>query len=92
MAIASIVAHSLPEDLAELHKSLLSFGEALECRTLPPDKLAATLECPGERLPSVLKKIAQLPKMLDMELVFASYEDDLDDAMPMPNMEIFKNK
>lgn len=78
MAIASIVLHSTGS-LSELEKALQALPGFVDATPVPPDKLAVTIESPAEKLPETLKQAASLPAVWNMELVYANYEDDLDE-------------
>ncbi len=80
MAIASIIANGFSDGPQGLLKTLRSFPQISEIQQLDAEKIAAVVECPVAELPGLLKNISTVPGMLDMELVFVNYEDDMDEA------------
>lgn len=85
MAIASFFVLHSPQNQRQVLEILGKFPQIVETRALGTDKTAAVLELPGQDLTSLLKKIADKPPILSLELIFINYEDDLDEN---GNMEI----
>lgn len=77
MAIASIVLHAgcRPQELAVV---LRATPGVMDAREIPPDKLAAVLECPADRLPAFLRGLRKRKGVINLELAFVNYEDDLE--------------
>lgn len=93
MAIAAIVLH-LAGSPQEPETALRAMPEMVEAAFVPPDKLAATLECPSETMLACLQKAANLPNVWNLELVYVNYEDDLDENghMKAPPFEDISKK
>lgn len=78
MAIAGIVLHASPANLQGLLKTLQNLAEIPDCQIVPPDRIAASLETPSLNILRALKKISNLPAVLNLELVYINYEDDIE--------------
>lgn len=78
MAIAAIVAHCLTDSLQGLSMALQEMPVVVEARAVTADRIAAAVEASSDLLPMVLKEIQELPDLLQLEVVFINYEDDLD--------------
>ena len=78
MAIAGLVIHASPASLQGLLSALQNLAEVPDCQVVPPDRIAASLETPSLNILRALKKIGNLPDVLNLELVYINYEDDLE--------------
>lgn len=78
MAIASIVVHTFPASLQNLQNDLQALAEIVAARSVEPDRIAAAVETSAAKLPRILQNIEKMPEVLNLELVFVNYEDDLD--------------
>lgn len=78
MAIAGIVLQVLPVSLGEVSASLQAVAEILDVRPAPPDRIAASVECASIKILAALKKIGSMPGVINLELVYVNYEDDLE--------------
>lgn len=58
--------------------------ELIESRAVPPNRIAATLETPADKLFDVLQQIQILPAVHNLELVYVNYEDDLENSGQIP--------
>ena len=79
MAIAGIVIVHSPQHQKPLLTILGGMASIFEASPASPEKIAASVEIPAEELTGFLKRLAELPQALDLELVFVNYEDDLDE-------------
>lgn len=79
MAIAGIVLVHSPQSQEALLETLGGMAPISALSPVNPEKLAVSLELPSAELTTFLKKLATLPLVQDLELVFVNYEDDLDD-------------
>lgn len=84
MAIAGILIHVIPSDLQALHERLQTWEGVIEARVAGENKIAASAESRSDTLPGLLQNIQADPQVLDLELVYVNYEDDLDSAGNMP--------
>ena len=86
MAIVSLVLFHAPQDRRRLLDLLGSDPRFMGTSAVGEDKIAASLCCPAAELPSFLQKLSDLPQTLDLQLIFASYEDEIDKDghLPMP--------
>lgn len=84
MAIASVLLNVMPEDMKGLEKQFNSFSCLTDCKKLPESSnftgFAAVIEAPAGDLTEKMKELASLPEVIELQLVFADYEDDLDDS------------
>lgn len=78
MAIASFFVLHSPQDQKQVLEILGNISQISETQTVGRDKIVAVLELPGQELTSLLKRIAAMPPILSLELIFINYEDDLD--------------
>lgn len=78
MAIAGIFALHVPQSRDDLLKSLGNMPQILELKPVDTGKLAISLELPGSELTAFLKKLSDLEDILNVEVIFVNYEDDLD--------------
>lgn len=78
MAIASFFVLHSPQDQKRTLEILGSLPQIVETCPVGTEKTVATLELPGKELTSFLKKLASMPIILSLELIFVNYEDDLD--------------
>lgn len=92
MAIAAIVIHSLPHEQECVSGVLQLMKPVIEWKTVSPDRIAATIECPSLDLLATLQQIKAQPAVLEMDLVFVNYEDDIDAEgyVPCPPLEQLK--
>lgn len=80
MAIASILALHTPQDQGKLREILGSMPPIIALNCVNHEKMAVTLEIAAPELTGFLKKLSALPEILNLELIFVNYEDDLDEA------------
>lgn len=95
MAIASLVIHVNPDDLQKLMLQLRSSGILTEYQKASPDKIAAILESGADKLLRKLETIEKMPGVLNLEIAFINYEDDLgeDGFMNCPDLsQIFSSQ
>ncbi len=78
MAIAGFVIQSSPDHLQGLQKALQNLTEVIDSLVVQPDRVAASLETPSLNILRAFKKINTLPGVLNLEIVYINYEDDLD--------------
>lgn len=78
MAIAAIVLHAHPADLKSLLTLLKAEKNILDCQQAAEDRIALTIETSAATLLQALEKIKSLQGVWNLELVYANYEDDLD--------------
>lgn len=79
MAIAAIVVEVEPQTASRAGKALEEIDGVTGWQLAAPGRLAATVECPADKLPELLQRISDMRDALDLELVFVNYEDDLDE-------------
>ncbi|MBQ7609264.1 MAG: chaperone NapD [Desulfovibrionaceae bacterium] len=88
MAIASLLLNISESDRKALHTSLTARQDILEIQDTPENAaqkgLILVVECPSDALSGTLKEIADLPGVLELNLVYANYEDDLECDGTMP--------
>lgn len=78
MAIAGFVIHTTQANLQDLLKILQNSAEIPDCQVIPPNLIAATLETPSLNILRAFKMIDKLPGVLNLEIVYINYEDDLE--------------
>lgn len=84
MAVASVLVLHHPQDQQRLLEILGDLPAVVEIAPVGPDKIAATLDYPSQALTGLLTEMATIPDVLDLELIFANYEDDLDEEGYIP--------
>lgn len=78
MAIASFVLHTIPAGLERTLAALQARQGILAAQKATEDRIAATAELAALELPLCLQDCKNLPDVIDLELVYVNYEDDLD--------------
>lgn len=78
MAIAAIVLHVLEPKLEGALNSLQQIPGLVEAAQGAPGRIAATVETPVPNLLDCLQECRNLSGVIDLELVYINYEDDLD--------------
>lgn len=78
MAIAGVFAVHAPQDREPLRIALGSMPQILEIAPVDDNKLAITLEAPAFALTSFLKQLGEMDSILNLEVIYVNYEDDLD--------------
>lgn len=79
MAIASVVVQTLTADAEGVLTSLRSSPAVLQAVEASPGRIAAGVETPADSLLKVLRDLERLPGVVQLELVFVNYEDDMDE-------------
>lgn len=78
MAIAAIVLHVPEQELEGALNSLQHLPGLLAAARGAPERIAATIETPAANLLDCLRNFQKLRGVIDLELVYVNYEDDMD--------------
>lgn len=94
MAIAALVAHSMPGGAQGLLEALRSCPAIVDCQLAGEGRIAAALEAPSDGLLGALELVEKLPGLVNLELAYVNYEDDIgaDGAMPCPPLSQIHKK
>ncbi len=93
MAIASLLLNISETDRKALTATLTARKDITEVKDTPENAvqkgLILVVECPSDAIAGTLQEIAALPGVLELNLVYANYEDDLgsDGTMPFSHSE-----
>lgn len=80
MAIAGVVLTVTLGHQGEAGEALKAFPGVIEVQAVEEIKLAAVLESPSERLQSDLEALSELPHVIQLDVVYVNYEDDMDSS------------
>ncbi len=78
MAIAAIVLQVLNGSMEGVLSSLHAMPETVSAAQGADDRIAATMETPAHKLLASLESAKKLPGVIDLELIYVNYEDDMD--------------
>ena len=78
MAIAGIVLTVGLGHQAETAEALKAFPGVVEVQAVEEDKVAVVVESPSDRLQDDLEKVNQLDHVVQLDVVYVNYEEDMD--------------
>lgn len=78
MAIAALVVETREESMEGVLSALRNLPSILEANPATASRIGAALEIPANNLLDALQVCKNLPGVIDIELVYVNYEDDID--------------
>lgn len=88
MAIASLLLNIAETERKTLEAALEARKDVIEKKETPENAvqkgLILVVESPSDMMAGTLREIAALPGVLELNLVYANYEDDLESDGTMP--------
>lgn len=79
MAICALVLQVEKHALEGVLNTLRGMPEIIDAGGASPERIGASLEIPSAQLLDFLRTCHNLPGVIDTELVYVNYEDDMDE-------------
>lgn len=78
MAIAALVVETREDNMEDVLRALRAMPPILEANPATASRIGAALETPASNLLDSLRACKNLSGVIDIELVYVNYEDDID--------------